>query len=98
MGDIGMHRLGILQDRIEKRLGVSQQTISDHLPKMPALANPVDSDLSRGFTVAQVAEKHGRTGPMAWSLALEKQERSRTIQRLWLEIKAFPMKRDRRSE
>ena len=58
MGDIGMHRLGILQDRIEKRLGVSQQTISDHLPKMPALANPVNSDLSRGFTVAQVAEKH----------------------------------------
>ena len=62
MGDIGMHRLGILQDRIEKRLGVSQQTISDHLPKMPALANPVDNDLSRGFTVAQVAEKRNWTG------------------------------------
>ena len=64
MGDVGMHRLGIPrlgipQDRIEKRLGVPQQTVSDHLPKMPALANPVNSDLSGGFTVAQVAEKHG---------------------------------------
>ena len=49
---------------------------------MPELANPLNADLSRGFTVAQVAEKHacpvgpedrtgGWTEPMAWSLALE---------------------------
>jgi len=67
-----MRRLGIPQDRVAKILGVPQQTISDHLPKMPALANPVNSDLSESFTVAQVAEKHGRTGPVGWSLALEK--------------------------
>ena len=49
---------------------------------MPELANSSKADLSRGFTVAQVAEKHAcpvgpedRTGgwaePMVWSLALE---------------------------
>jgi len=51
-----MDRLGIPQDRIAKRLDVPQQTISDHLPKMPGLANPVNTDLSKGFTVARVAE------------------------------------------
>ena len=30
-----------------------------------------NTDLSRGFTVAQVAQKHGWTEPMVWSLALE---------------------------
>jgi hypothetical protein len=54
----------------------------NHLAKMPVLANQLNSDLSRGFTVAQVAEKHacpvgpedrtgGWTEPMVWSLALE---------------------------
>jgi len=38
---------------------------------MPGLANLLNTDLSRGFTVAQVAEKHGWTEPMVWSLALE---------------------------
>ena len=63
--------IGIPQDRIAKRLGLPQKTISYHLPKMPELANLVNSDLSKGFTVAQVAEKHGWTEPMVWSLALE---------------------------
>ena len=66
-----MNRLGIPQERIAKRLLSPQQTISGHLPKMPVLANPVNSDLSRGFTVAQVADKHGWTEPMVWSLTLE---------------------------
>jgi ParB-like chromosome segregation protein Spo0J len=66
-----MQRLGIPQDRIAKRLNLSQQTISDHLPKMAALPNPVNADLSRGYTVAQVAEKHGWREPMVWSVALE---------------------------
>jgi len=38
---------------------------------MLMLANPPNSDLSRGFTVPRVAEKHGWTKPMVWSLALE---------------------------
>ena len=43
------------------RLGVLQQTISIHLQKMPELAKLVNTDLSKGFTVSQVAEKHGWT-------------------------------------
>jgi hypothetical protein len=70
-----MNRLGIPQDRIAKRLDLlPQQTISSHLPKMATLPNPVNADLSRGFTVAQVAEKHNWTEPMVWSLALEAEE------------------------
>jgi len=66
-----MHRLGIPQDRIAMRLGTLQRTISNHLAKMPELANLLNTDLSRGFTVSQVAEKHGWTEPMVWSIALE---------------------------
>jgi hypothetical protein len=66
-----MNRLGIPQERIAKRLEVDQKTIHNHLGKMPGLANLLKADLSRGFTVAQVAEKRGWTEPMVWSLALE---------------------------
>ncbi|MBW2559090.1 MAG: hypothetical protein JRD69_09725 [Deltaproteobacteria bacterium] len=38
---------------------------------MPVLANQLNADLSKGFTVAQVAEKHNWAEPMVWSLALE---------------------------
>jgi hypothetical protein len=66
-----MHRLGLPQDRMAKRLGLDQKTIHNHLGKMAALPNFLNGDLSLGFTVAQVAEKHGWTDPMVWSLALE---------------------------
>jgi len=66
-----MNRLGIPQDRIAIRLDALQRTISNHLAKMPELANLLNTDLSKGFTVPQVAEKHGWTEPMVWSLALE---------------------------
>ena len=66
-----MNRLGIPQDRIAKRLGVKQVLIHNHLLKMATLPNSINADLSRGFTVAQVAEKHNWTEPMVWSLALE---------------------------
>jgi hypothetical protein len=42
-----------------------------HLPKMAVLPNSANGDLSQGFTVAQVAEKHGWSEPQVWSLALE---------------------------
>ncbi len=38
---------------------------------MAALPNSANADLSRGFTVAQVAQKHGWPDPMVWSMALE---------------------------
>ena len=66
-----MHRLGISQERIAKRLGQVRETIRDHLAKMPELANPPNADLSKGFTVAQVAEKHGWAEPLVWSIALD---------------------------
>ena len=66
-----VNRLGIPQDRIAKKFDLPQKTISNHLAKMPVLANQLNSDLEKGFTVAQVAEKHGWTEPMVWSLALE---------------------------
>jgi hypothetical protein len=66
-----MHHLGMPQDRMAKRLGLDQKTIHHHLGKMPVLANSLNDDLSRGFTVPQVAEKHGWPEPLVWSLALE---------------------------
>ena len=66
-----MHRLGIPQDRIAERLGIPQRTLSDHLAEMAELPNPLNADLSRGFPVVQVAEKHGWPEPMVWSIALE---------------------------
>jgi len=38
---------------------------------MATLPNPPNVDLWRGFTVSQVAEKHGWTEPMVWVLVLE---------------------------
>ena len=69
-----MNRLGIPQDRIAQRLNIPQRTLSGHLAKMATLPNPLNSDLSRGFTVPQVADKHTWTEPMVWSLALEGKE------------------------
>ncbi|EMS77449.1 putative chromosome partitioning protein ParB [Desulfotignum phosphitoxidans DSM 13687] len=66
-----MHRLGIPQDRIAKRLGPAREVIRDHLAEMAVLPNPPNADLKKGFTVSQVAEKHGWPDPMVWSLALE---------------------------
>ena len=42
-----------------------------HLGKMPILAKSPNTDLSRGFTVAQVAEKHGWPESLVWYIALE---------------------------
>jgi len=54
-----------------RRLGLNQKTIHNHLLDLATLPNLINADLVRGFTVAQVTEKHGWPEPMAWSLALE---------------------------
>ena len=53
-----MHRNSIPQERIGTRLGIIQRTVSKHLEKMPTLANVLNTDLTKGFTVPQVAEKY----------------------------------------
>jgi len=66
-----MNRMAIPQERIAKRLGVIQRTVSNHLEKMAELPNFLNADLSKGFTIPQVAEKHGWAEPLVWSIALE---------------------------
>ena len=53
-----MNSLGIPQDRIAKRLGLVRTSLHYHLSKMAKLPNSTNTDLSQGFTVSQVAEKH----------------------------------------
>ncbi|MBU0463567.1 MAG: hypothetical protein KKD21_12065 [Proteobacteria bacterium] len=36
------------------------------------MAFPLNSDLSKGFTIPQVAQKHGWPEPMVWSQAMNK--------------------------
>ena len=67
-----MHRLGIPQDRIAKRLGVDQKTISNHLGKKAELPYLLKADLSKRFTVSQMAQKHGWTEKVNLYLILEK--------------------------
>jgi hypothetical protein len=55
----------------EKRLGLARTSFQYHLPKMAALPNSANTDLSQGFTVSQVEQKYGWTESMVWSLALE---------------------------
>ena len=59
------------QERIATRLGLDQKTIHYHLGKKAELPFSLNTDLSKGFTVSQVAEKHGWTEPMVWSIALK---------------------------
>ncbi len=69
-----MNKLGIPQERISKQFDMTQQAISSYLQKMPMMAKLVNSDLQKGFTVTQVAEKHVWPEPLVWSLKLEKED------------------------
>ncbi|MBT3388024.1 MAG: HTH domain-containing protein [Desulfobacula sp.] len=66
-----LNQLGIPQERIAKRLDVLQQTISSYLQEMPEMAFLVNSDLAKGYTVPQVAQKHGWPEPLVWSQSLK---------------------------
>ncbi len=56
--------MGIPQERITQSLGISQQVISHHLQKMLMWAIFVNTELKKGFTAAQVAEKHAWPEPL----------------------------------
>ncbi|MBN2418427.1 MAG: ParB N-terminal domain-containing protein [Deltaproteobacteria bacterium] len=67
-----MNRLGIPQKKISERLGVHLKTIYNHISaKMPTMAKLPISDLKKGFTISQVAEKHDWPVSLVWSVALD---------------------------
>ncbi|MBN1276983.1 MAG: ParB N-terminal domain-containing protein, partial [Deltaproteobacteria bacterium] len=67
-----MKRLGVPQEKISERLGVHLKTIYNHISaKMPAIAKLPVSDLKKGFTISQVAEKHDWPESMVWSVSLD---------------------------
>ncbi|MCF8090118.1 MAG: hypothetical protein K9L23_18910 [Desulfotignum sp.] len=59
--------MGIPQDRIAKREGLGQQRISRYLRFLPQVAKGVNGDLLKGFTIPQVAHKHGWPESLVWS-------------------------------
>lgn len=66
-----MATLGIPQERIAARLGISQDIVSDHLRKTSDLKKYVNTELERGFNVNTIAEKLGWPEPLVWAVALE---------------------------
>jgi len=62
-----------------------------HLEKMPALAIILNTDLSKGFTVPQVAEKHGWAEPLVWSIALEGKDDLQRFKALNWELKTVDL-------
>ena len=66
-----MSSLGIPQERIAQRFGLDQKTISNYLGEKATLPFLLNTDLKQGFTVSQVAEKHGWPEPLAWAVKLE---------------------------
>ena len=65
-----MNLLGIPQERIAECLNEKRERIRDHLANLAMLPNPPNSDLGKGFTVPQTAEKHGWPEPLVWALKL----------------------------
>ncbi|MBN2418893.1 MAG: hypothetical protein JXL81_05875 [Deltaproteobacteria bacterium] len=67
-----MKKLGLPHEKISERLVIPVKTIYNRISaKMPTLAKWPISDLKKGFTVPQVAEKHGWPESLVWSIALE---------------------------
>jgi len=58
---------------------------------MPVLANLINADLRKGFTVAKVAEKHGWTEPMVWSMALDGKDDLQRFQELRWGLRTWDM-------
>ena len=84
-----MQKLGVPQDRIANRFGSLQQSISKHLQLLARLPKVVNSDLKKGFTVTQVAEKYGWPESMVWSLKLDEENDKRRYQELQWGIRTW---------
>ncbi len=69
-----MQCLGIPQERISARMDIPQKTVFNHLAKLATLPKWLNSELEKGFTVTQIAEKHGWPEPMVWSLKLKEED------------------------
>ncbi len=86
-----MSRLGIPQERISAQLGESRETIKYHLVKMAALPDLPNSDLEKGFTVAQTAEKHGWPESLLWSIKLKEKDDFTKYQELQWGIRTWDL-------
>lgn len=86
-----MHRLGIPQERIGERLTLDQSAIARHLCDLPNLANSINADLARGFTVPQVAEKYDWPEPLVWSVKLEDKTDAERFNELKWKIRAYDL-------
>ena len=92
--DLKIFRMKLLmvpQERIAKRLAESRETIRDHLADSAMWPNPPNTDLKKGFTVPQVAEKHGWAEPLVWSIALEGKDDLQRFKALNWELKTVDL-------
>jgi len=79
-----MGLLGIPQERIAQRVGVTQRIVESHLHKTSELKSGVNSQLERGFSVNTIAEKLGWPEPLVWAVALEgKDDKTRLDKLQW---------------
>ena len=66
-----MNSLGIPQERIARRLGLDQKSIHNHLGELPKLAFLLNGELKKGFSVNQVAERHGWPESLVWAIKMQ---------------------------
>ncbi len=71
LSSIQLSLLGIPQERIAQKLQESRETIRRYLVDLVTWPNQPNADLKKGFAVARVADKHGWSEPLVWSIALE---------------------------
>ncbi|MBA7703534.1 hypothetical protein ES703_112320 [subsurface metagenome] len=84
-----MGLLGIPQERIAQRLGVTQRIVESHLHKTSVLKSGVNSQLERGFGVNTIAEKLGWPEPLVWAVALEGEDDKNRFDKLQWNIRPW---------
>ena len=64
-----MGLLGIPQERIAQRLGVTQFVVHDHLLKTSELKNAINELVTKGFAINTIAERLDWPEPLVWAVA-----------------------------